>query len=221
MQGRIRQRIPSSNTTSWRFGSSSMESWVLRELYDRLFLKLFFRGSQVLCLWARLYGRQRSVCQCLCECCAETHLSSVAHADVSAHRLESTGSTGQEVGAVVGLQEANKVGALRLRDTETWTFVKASSLKEVRQKIHFICFPPHLYTIKVHNYLRYTLPNPSFAIPKNTQKQISATDEKRSDKLRGSVNRDMSVVNRGPQEAQGRLLPFSCMQEKQLIIRVV
>lgn len=31
----------------------------------------------------------------------------------------------------------------------------------------------------------------------------------------------MSGVKRGPQEAQGRLLPFSCMQEKQLIIRVV
>lgn len=37
---------------------------------------------------------------------------------------------------------------------------------------------------------------------------------------RGSVRRDISVLHRGPQEARGKLLPFSCMQEKQLIIRV-
>lgn len=36
----------------------------------------------------------------------------------------------------------------------------------------------------------------------------------------GSVRRDISVLHRGPQEARGKLLPFSCMQEKQLIIRV-
>lgn len=56
------------------------------------------------------------------------HLSSVAHTDKSAHWLESTGSTGQEVGAVVGLQEADEVGALRLQNTDTWTSVKASVL---------------------------------------------------------------------------------------------
>lgn len=60
----------------------------------------------------------------------ETHLSSVAHTDESTHWLESTGSTGQEVGAVVRLQEANKVGALRLWDAERWTFITASILKE-------------------------------------------------------------------------------------------
>lgn len=117
-----------------------------------LFLNCFSEAAK-LCSWACLYGRQRSVCH-LCECCAETHLSSVAHADESAHWLKSTGSTGQEVGAVVGLQEANKVGALRLRDTERWTFVKASILKEIHQKIHFIGFPPHFYTIRVHRYLK-------------------------------------------------------------------
>lgn len=37
---------------------------------------------------------------------------------------------------------------------------------------------------------------------------------------RGSVRRDISVSHRGPQEAWGKLLPFSCMQEKQLIKRV-
>lgn len=82
------------------------------------------------------------VCRCACVCyrClrmsergASPHLSSVAHADESAHGLESTGSTGQEVGAVVGLQEANKVGALRLQNTETRTFVRAS-LQKYRER---------------------------------------------------------------------------------------
>lgn len=40
-----------------------MESWALHNsvsyMTSSLFLKLFFRGSQGLCLWACLYGRQR------------------------------------------------------------------------------------------------------------------------------------------------------------------
>lgn len=44
-----------------------------------------------------------------------THLSSVAHIDEGTHGLEGTGATGQEVGAVVGLQEANKVGTFHLQ----------------------------------------------------------------------------------------------------------
>lgn len=42
------------------------------------------------------------------------YLSSVAHIDEGAHWLEGTGATRQEVGAVVRLQEANKVGTLCL-----------------------------------------------------------------------------------------------------------
>lgn len=100
-----------------------------------LFLKLFFRGSQVSCLrvFVGVPLRESEIClsvslRVLREC--ETHLCSVAHTDESTHWLESTGSTGQEVGAVVRLQEANKVGALRLWDTERWTFITASILKE-------------------------------------------------------------------------------------------
>lgn len=42
------------------------------------------------------------------------HLSPVANVDEGAHWLEGTGAAGQQVGAVVGLQETDKVGALRL-----------------------------------------------------------------------------------------------------------
>lgn len=116
-----------------------MESWVLRNslsyMTGFLFLKLFFRGSQVLCLrvFVGVPLRESEIClsvslRVLREC--ETHLSSVAHTYESTHWLESTGSTGQEVGAVVRLQEANKVGALRLWDTERWTFITAAILKE-------------------------------------------------------------------------------------------
>lgn len=42
------------------------------------------------------------------------YLSSVPHVDEGTHGLEGTGATGQEVSAVVGLQETNKVGTLRL-----------------------------------------------------------------------------------------------------------
>lgn len=117
-----------------------MESWCIKLgiMLGILFLKLVFRKSQVLFLCISV-GAPLSICQGLWECCAETpHLSSVAHADESAHWLESTGSTGQEVGAVVGLQEADKVGALRLENTDAWTFIKALVLKEIQEKMHFI-----------------------------------------------------------------------------------
>lgn len=81
--------------------------------HARNLIKLVFRESQVLFL-------------CISVGAETPHLSSVAHADESAHWLESTGSTGQEVGAVVGLQEADKVGALRLQNTDAWTFIKAT-----------------------------------------------------------------------------------------------
>lgn len=59
---------------------------------------------------------------CVCVChghgsiSSSTHLSPVPHVDVGAHRLEGTGAAGQQVGAVVGLQETDKVGALRLEE---------------------------------------------------------------------------------------------------------
>lgn len=117
-----------------------MENWCIKLgiMLGILFLKLVFRASQVLFLSISV-GAPVSICQGLCECCAETpHLSSVAHADERAHWLESTGSTGQEVGAVVGLQEADKVGALRLQNTDAWTFIKALVLKEIQEKMHFL-----------------------------------------------------------------------------------
>ena len=49
------------------------------------------------------------------------YLSSVSNINEGTHGLEGAGATGQEVGAVVGLQEANKVGTLRLRNTDTYT----------------------------------------------------------------------------------------------------
>lgn len=49
------------------------------------------------------------------------YLPSVPHIDEGAHGLEGTSATGQEVGAVVGLQEADKVGTLRLQNTDTHT----------------------------------------------------------------------------------------------------
>lgn len=116
-----------------------MESWCVKLgiMLGILFLKLVFRESQGLFLCISP-GAPLSISQGLCECCAETpHLSSVAHADESAYWLESTGSTGQEVGAVVGLQEADKVGALRLQNTDAWTFIKALVLKEIQEKVHF------------------------------------------------------------------------------------
>lgn len=117
-----------------------MESWCIKLgiMLGILFVKLVFRESQVLFLCISV-GAPLSICQGLCECCVETpHLSSVANADESAHWLESTGSTGQEVGAVVGLQEADKVGALCLQNTDAWTFIKALVLKEIQEKVHFI-----------------------------------------------------------------------------------
>lgn len=44
------------------------------------------------------------------------HLSSVPDVNEGTHWLEGTGTAGQEVGAVVGLQETDKVGALRLQE---------------------------------------------------------------------------------------------------------
>lgn len=48
--------------------------------------------------------------------CFFAHLSPVPHVNEGTHWLEGTGTTGQEVGAVVGLQETDKVGALRLQE---------------------------------------------------------------------------------------------------------
>lgn len=101
-----------------------------------LFLKLFFRDSQVLLVY--LCGcAVIGVIDVFVSVCASfaPHLSSVAHADESAHWLESTGSTGQEVGAVVGLQEAHEVGALRLQNTDMWT--SALDLSGIQEKDAF------------------------------------------------------------------------------------
>lgn len=59
------------------------------------------------------------------------YLSSVPHIYEGTHGLEGAGATGQEVGAVVGLQEANKVGTLRLRNTDTYTQIKTLYLREI------------------------------------------------------------------------------------------
>lgn len=45
------------------------------------------------------------------------YLSPVAHIDEGTHGLEGTGATGQQVGAVVRLQKADKVGTLCLQHT--------------------------------------------------------------------------------------------------------
>ena len=128
---------------AWNHGSHPSLSYITGYISEAA---KFCSGACVcVCVRACLFVGVRSVCRCLCMCCAETHLSSVAHADECAHWLESTRSTGQEVGAVVGLQETNKVGALRLPDTET--FVKASITKETQQKKHFICLTCHFFTI--------------------------------------------------------------------------
>lgn len=66
------------------------------------------------------------------------YLSSVPHTDEGAHGLEGTGSTGQEVGAVVGLQEANKVGTFRLQNTVTYTEIKTLYLKEICKKVSIV-----------------------------------------------------------------------------------
>lgn len=50
----------------------------------------------------------------------------------------------------------------------------------------------------------------SLPIPFLQFRQSSAAGGKKPDECRGSANRDMSM-NRGPREAQGRLLPLSCM----------
>lgn len=62
--------------------------------------------------------QQRLVCVCHGHgsILLSTHLSPVPHVDVGAHRLEGTGAAGQQVGAVVGLQETDKVGTLRLEE---------------------------------------------------------------------------------------------------------
>lgn len=49
----------------------------------------------------------------------QAYLSSVSHIDESTHGLEGTSATGQEVGTVVGLQEANEVGTLCLQNIHT------------------------------------------------------------------------------------------------------
>lgn len=53
-----------------------------------------------------------------------SHLPSVAHVDVGAHGLEGPSATGQQVGAVVGLQQADVVCTLALKEMEAqagWT----------------------------------------------------------------------------------------------------
>lgn len=59
------------------------------------------------------------------------HLSSVPHVNEGTHWLEGTGTTGQEVGAVVGLQETDEVGALRLQE-------ERSKRKDIRTNYTFI-----------------------------------------------------------------------------------
>lgn len=49
----------------------------------------------------------------------QAYLSSVSHVDESTHGLEGTSATGQEVGAVVWLQEANEVGTFCLQNRHT------------------------------------------------------------------------------------------------------
>lgn len=63
------------------------------------------------------------------------YLSSVPHVNEGTHGLEGAGATGQEVGAVVGLQEANKVGTLRLRNTDTHRLKPCISEKYVKCNI--------------------------------------------------------------------------------------
>lgn len=112
------------------------------------------------------------------------HLSSVAHTDESADWLESTGSTGQEVGAVVGLQEADEVGALRLQNTNTWTSVKALVLYEIQEKDAFYMVPIALtycrpITIKVPIKDLYTLSaiaNIQFALMRNSHKNAKTNE---------------------------------------------
>lgn len=53
-------------------------------------------------------------------CFTPAYLSSVPHVDEGTHGLEGPGATGQEVGAVVGLQKANKVGTLGLQNKDTY-----------------------------------------------------------------------------------------------------
>lgn len=50
-----------------------------------------------------------------------SYLSSVPHIDEGTHRLEGSSATGQEVSAVVWLKKADKVGTLRLQNTDTCT----------------------------------------------------------------------------------------------------
>lgn len=68
------------------------------------------------------------------------YLSSVPHVNEGTHGLEGTGATGKKVGAVVGLQEANKVGTLRLQNI--YITLKPCILKKYVKRYMFFmkCF---------------------------------------------------------------------------------
>ena len=69
-----------------------------------------------MCEYARL---RLSACVCVSMHDCVCYLSSMAHVHVGTHRMEGSGTTGQQVCAVMGLQQAHKVGTLRLRETHT------------------------------------------------------------------------------------------------------
>lgn len=54
----------------------------------------------------------------------------MAHIDESTHGLEGTGATGQEMSSIVGLQQANEVGTLRLQNTHGHTDIQGQSLNK-------------------------------------------------------------------------------------------
>lgn len=200
-----------------------MESWVLHNslsyMAGFLFLKLFFRGSQVSCfgVCGRAFTGVRDLFVSVFASVARVWDSPLLcgphwwkHTLAGKHRFHRPGGG-------CGCEAAG--------GEQSW---RTPSVRHRKVDIHYsfdsqrkLCFPLNFFTIRVHKYLRYGVLIPSLAISTTAQKQISSADGKRSDECWRSVNRDMSVVKRGPQEAQGRLLPFSCMQEKHLIIRVV
>lgn len=82
---------------------------------------------------------------CVCHLAAIlflAHLSSVPHVNEGTHWLEGTGTTGQEVSAVVGLQETDKVGALRLQE-------ERRKRKDIQTNCNFM--------LKIDDAERYTL----------------------------------------------------------------
>lgn len=174
---------PSANTTSWRFGSAGMESWLLRNSVSDM---TSFRGSQGWGLGVPL--RASPICLWVSSSVAPRLTSPLWPTLMKAH-----------IGWKAPVPQARR-------------WVRLWGCRRRTKLAHSVCGTQkrgHALTPRVakkyskRHILYATLPTcplsgctnisgslliPSFAIPTTTQKQISAADGKRPDECRGSAN---------------------------------